>query len=90
MSKLMISLLVLVTIGIGIYLFRGPLFQVVSERLTSDMFVVADKDSFDPGLDVGETFPGIKARHEGRTVTDISEFLGPNGLVFFANRSVDW
>lgn len=84
------TLAVLVTVGVAGYLFRQPLTQALADSLTADMFVEADTDAFDPGLPVGAALPEIAARYHGRTVNDLTEFMGGNGLVLFANRSVDW
>jgi len=84
------ALAVLVIVAIAGYLFREPLIESISESLTADMFVEADTDAFDPGVPVGSAMPAIAARYDGRTVEDLSEFMGANGLVLFAVRSVDW
>jgi len=89
-KALTITLVVIAAIGVSAYLFRGPLLEAIGELLTADMFVAADDDAFDPGIPAGEPFPAIQARYQGRTVTSVAEFAGPSGLVFFANRSVDW
>lgn len=73
-----------------LYLFREPAKEAAYARLTEDMFVDADSDSFDPGPALGSHFPGIRARFQGRDVTLISEFAGANGTVFIASRSLDW
>lgn len=57
---------------------------------TDNMFIPEDTDSFDPGLRVGEDFPTIRALYRGREVTQIDQFVGIKGAVFFANRSADW
>lgn len=91
MKKFLLGLvIVLVLAAAGVFVFREPLKEIAIERITSDMFVAVDNDSFDPGLALGATFPSIRAVREGAEVTDISGFSGPNGLVFIANRSVDW
>jgi len=91
MKKVLLGVLgVVIALGIAGYLFREPLMQAMMDRLTADMFVDADTDSYDPGLPVGERMPAIAARHDGRTVEDLGEFMGENGLVLFAVRSVDW
>jgi hypothetical protein len=74
----------------GAYLFREPLMTAAGEALTRDMFLAADDDGFDPGLALGEPFPEIEARYQGRAVRDVGEFAGPNGMVFLAARSADW
>lgn len=72
------------------YLFREPLKELAFARFTQGMFVTADTDNFDPGPAVGSLFPGLQATYDGRTVTLIDDFAGPNGTVFIASRSVDW
>ena len=57
---------------------------------TDNMFIPEDTDSFDPGLRVGENFPTIRVLYRGREVTQIDQFVGIKGAVFFANRSADW
>lgn len=57
---------------------------------TDNMFILEDTDLFDPGLRVGEDFPGIRALYQGREVTQIDQFVGTKGAIFFANRSADW
>jgi len=57
---------------------------------TDNMFIPEDVDSFDPGLRVGENFPRIRALYQDREVTQIDQFVGTKGAVFFANRSADW
>ena len=83
-----ISLLVL--IGGGLYLFRGQLWEVAKNSITSDMFIAEDTDSFDPGLATGTRFPTIKAVYLGKEVTDMKPFIHDKGMVFVANRSADW
>ena len=57
---------------------------------TDNMFILEDTDLFDPGLRVGEDFPRIRALYQGREVTQIDQFVGTEGAIFFANRSADW
>lgn len=91
MKKVLIgALAVVAALGVAGYLFREPLMKSVAGRLTDDMFVNGDTDAFDPGVPVGARLPRIAARYDGRTVEDLSEFMGANGLVLFAARSVDW
>jgi peroxiredoxin len=72
------------------YVFREPLKELAFTVLTQDMFVASDNDDFDPGPAVGSNFPGLQASYQGRTITLINEFVGRNGTVFIASRSVDW
>ncbi|MFU8816751.1 MAG: hypothetical protein ACNA7W_15490 [Pseudomonadales bacterium] len=91
MKKILFTTVVVVAlVGAGLFAFRGPLLSVGADLLTADMFVSADAAEFDPGLALGERFPAVAAVHDQRVVTDVAEFLGPNGLVVFANRSVVW
>ena len=80
----------LVVAGVGVYVFRAPLLEAVADRMTADMFVARDTDSYDPGVAAGQSFPAIRARYQDREVADIGEFMGPRGMVIFVNRSVDW
>lgn len=86
--KIVAALLVLCFV-LG-YLFREPLLNFAYDRITQDMFVAVDNDSFDPGPAVGSRFPGLQASYQGRAVTLIDEFAGPNGTVLIASRSLDW
>lgn len=91
MKKVLLVIVALVVVaGVGLFLFQEPLKEMAFDKLTSDMFVASDNDAFDPGLAVGATFPPILASLDGATITDVSQYSGPNGLVFIANRSVDW
>ena len=81
------TLAVLVAVGA---LFREPLKQMAIDQLTADMFVAADSDSYDPGLAIGERFPALRALHQGNVVSDMGQFIHDRGMVFIANRSVDW
>jgi len=90
MKKLQIALLVVVATAAGIYTFREPLMNVVVERLTADMFVAQDTDAYDPGVAVGDPLPALRARFDGREVTQLGEMMGAKGTVLFVNRSVDW
>lgn len=91
MKKFLIgTVVVVVIVGALGFLFREPLFQAVADRLTADMFVDADTDAFDPGPPLGAPLPVIAARHDGRVVQDLGEFMGEQGLVLFAVRSIEW
>jgi hypothetical protein len=80
----------LAIVAIGGYAFREPLFDALAERMTANMFVASDTDSFDPGLAVGERLPALHAIHRGREIDDIGPMMGAKGLALFLNRSVDW
>lgn len=91
MKKIVIGIAALLVVaGIGIYAFRAPLMDAVTDRMTAHMFVARDTDAYDPGVAMGQVFPPIHARYADREVTDIGEFAGPRGLVIYVNRSVDW
>ena len=91
MKKILISTsAVLLIAGTLLYLFREPLKEVAFARLTQDMFVAQDNDSFDPGPALGSHFPGLHATYKDREVTLIEEFAGPNGTAFIASRSLNW
>lgn len=68
----------------------GVLLSPIMAQNLGNIFIRQDTDSFDPGLAVGAQFPRIRALYQGREITDIDQFIGENGAVFFANRSVDW
>jgi hypothetical protein len=91
MKKALLGVLALVVVAVGgVYLYRAPLMDMTLEQLLAGMFVPADTDSFDPGLDIGDRFPPLLAEYNGRTVTDMGEFISDKGMIFIANRSVDW
>lgn len=91
MKKVLLSSLGIIAIlGVVGYLFRVPLIDVVKEKITEDMFVDVDDDSFDPGLPLGTSFPAINAQYQGRIVSDASEFVADKGMIFVANRSSNW
>ena len=84
------TLVTLLVAGAAGYAFRAPLLEVVADRLTADMFVAADADSFDPGVATGAPLPGLRALHDGREVHGVDTFAGSRGTVLFVSRSVDW
>jgi hypothetical protein len=86
----LMTLAVLVTAGAALILFRGAIVPIVADLLPPNMFVGAGAANLEIGVPVGERFPEILAVHGERTVTDVAEFVGPNGLVLVANRSVVW
>lgn len=91
MYKILTGFAGVVVISAGLtYLFQDKLMTFANGKITADMFVEADSDSFNPGLSVGETFPAISAFYQGQQLTGIQQFSGDKGMVFFANRSVDW
>lgn len=90
MKKIAFSVGLLMTILAVAYLFREPLKQGAYDKVTSDMFVTADDDAFDPGPVDGSLFPGVNATYQGRDISRLDEFYGANGTVFLAVRSADW
>lgn len=87
---LKITLVILLAGGACLYLFREPLREAAYARLTANMFVAADDDTFDPGPVLGSRFPGIRAFYQGRELKLINQFAGNNGTVFIASRSLEW
>ena len=87
---LVVTIAVLLMAAALIYLFREPLKEMAVARLTADMFVDADQDSFDPGPATGSQFPGFRATYQGRDVSLIDEFAGARGTILIASRSLDW
>jgi peroxiredoxin len=85
-----ITIAVLLMVAALIYLFREPVKEMAVDKLTEDMFVDADQDSFDPGPAVGSHFPGIRATYQGREISLIEDFAGGRGTIFIASRSLDW
>ncbi|MGI9325077.1 MAG: hypothetical protein ACR2PZ_07650 [Pseudomonadales bacterium] len=91
MKKISLGFLgVLVLLAVVGFLFRGPLFELIAERMTADMFVSQDTDAFDPGLSIGTRFPQIEARHQGAVIHDVGSFPIDKGMIFVANRSASW
>lgn len=91
MKKVLLGLLGFVVVAVGaVYLFRAPLKEVAIAELVSDMFVEGDTDNFDPGLAIGDRFPPLLASYQGETISDMGEFINDRGMIFIANRSVDW
>lgn len=85
-----ITIAVILMVAALIYLFREPVKEMALDKLTADMFVDADQDSFDPGPAVGSHFPGIRATYQGREISLIEDFAGDKGTIFIASRSLDW
>ncbi len=90
MRKLAITLLVLAAIAGSLYAFRQPLMEAMTEGITSNMFVAADTDAYDPGVAVGASLPPLLATYNGAEVTDLGAFMGERGIALYAIRSVDW
>jgi hypothetical protein len=56
----------------------------------ANMFVSEISHEFNPGLQIGETFPAIRALHQGEEILTIDSFIRDRGAIFIAARSVDW
>jgi hypothetical protein len=56
----------------------------------ADMFITEITDDFNPGLQIGDQFPAIRAMYKGEEVTTIDRFIRDKGAIFIAARSVDW
>jgi peroxiredoxin len=87
--------LVLVAVALAtatalVFTFRGDIKEAAYDKLTENMFVPADNDSFDPGPTLGSSFPGVRALYQGRELTVLNELAGENGIAFVASRSLDW
>ncbi len=91
MKKFLVVLAAIVVVtAVGIYVFREQVFEALEPRITANMFVSSDTDSFDPGLPIGAQFPAIRVLYQGQEITGIDQFIRDKGAVFIANRSVDW
>ena len=66
-----------------------PEFLEVSGRF-ADMFIAEITSDFNPGLQIGDQFPAIRALHEGEEITSIDRFIRDKGAIFIAMRSADW
>jgi peroxiredoxin len=89
-KTLSVLLALAVIIGLALFLFRSPLKEIVYGRITDDMFVPADSDSFDPGPVVGSSFPGVRAIYQGQELSLLNSLAGTNGTILVASRSLDW
>ena len=54
-----------------VFLFRAPLKDMAIDKLTANMFVPEDTDSFDPGPALGSHFPGLRAVYQGLSLIHI-------------------
>ncbi|MCB1843310.1 MAG: peroxiredoxin family protein [Halioglobus sp.] len=91
MKKFLICLgALLVTALLTAYVFRAELGERYDAFLTNDMFVGAEHANSAHGPAIGSSFPGLQATYQGRRVTLLNEFAGPNGTLLVALRSVDW
>ncbi len=91
MKKIIVSIAGLAVILLaGGYLFKDQVKESALDVMLSDMYVPEDNDDFDPGVVINDQFPGIKAIRNGQEVSQIDEFIKDKGMIFIANRSVDW
>ncbi len=81
---------ILAVAAVGAYVSTGTVLNAQERRIPADMFIAEDSDSFDPGLSIREQFPPIRALYEGQEITEVDQFILNKGVVFIANRSVDW
>ena len=56
----------------------------------ANMYVDEVNQSYSPGLQIGETFPSIRALYQGEEITSIDRFIHDRAAIFIAVRSVDW
>lgn len=91
MKKILVSVagLAVVLLAAG-YAFKDELKESALDKMLSDMYVPEDNDEFDPGMVVENQFPTIKAIHNGQEIAQVDEFIKDKGMIFIANRSVDW
>ena len=90
--KKIIQLAVVVT-AIIILAFQqkqATLDRIAASEKPDSMFVEADSDNFNPGIETGATFPDLTARYQGKIVSDLQPFVAEKGMVFIASRSVNW
>ena len=66
-----------------------PEFLEVSGRF-ADMFITDITSDFNPGLQIGDQFPAIRAMFDGEEITSIDRFIRDKGAIFIAMRSADW
>ena len=91
MKKVLLRLLItLIVAAVALYLFREPLREMLYAKVTDDMFVPADTDSFDPGPAVGSSFPGVHALYQGKEIALLAPRAGVNVTVLVSRRSLDW
>ena len=54
------------------------------------MFITDITDEFNPGVQIGDQFPAIRAMYAGEEINTIDPFIRDKGAIFIAARSVDW
>ncbi|MDT0596420.1 peroxiredoxin family protein [Glaciecola petra] len=91
MKKALMSIFVIILLlGVLGFIYKAPLIEKAKEAITADMYVSADTDSFDPGTDVGQSFPKIDATYNGQNISSLEGFAGEKGTIFVVSRSVVW
>jgi hypothetical protein len=90
--KRIIQLVVVVTaiVILAFHQKQATLERIAADQQPKSMFVETDGDDFNPGIDIGSTFPSLTAVYKDRTIHDLQPFVAKKGMVFFASRSVDW
>lgn len=87
-AKFISAILAIFVIG---FIFRVKIRDFIYvDLVTSDMFVTADSDNFDPGLRVGLVFPDMRAIYKGEIINEISQFKKEKGVILIASRSYGW
>lgn len=69
---------------------QATLKRIAADQQPKSMFVEADSDDFNPGIETGSTFPDLTTSYYDQTVSDLQPFVAEKGMVFIASRSVDW
>jgi hypothetical protein len=91
MKKMLQPLVIVIAMVLLTQPQKGETLEQTSHSwLTDSMFVEADNDAFNPGIETGEDFPLLTAVYQGQTVSDLQSFVGDKGMIFVASRSVDW
>ncbi len=91
MNKILVSAAAVAAMLLaGTYVFKDQLKESALDLMLADMYLPEDNDDFDPGMLINNPFPDIKAIYDGREITRIDEFIKDKGMIFIANRSVDW
>jgi peroxiredoxin len=91
LKKIVLGLLSLTSIVIiCLFVFRASILALIVEHRGDSIFVNQDDIAYDQGPLVGGKFPAIKANYRGAVIYDVGQFVGDKGMIFIANRSVDW
>ena len=89
-SKLIGLAITLVVAGLVSYNYKFLKRYYYLYFKTDEMFVMADRDSFDKGPSVGEQIPAINALGNNEVITSLNQYLGNRGMVLVINRSLEW